>query len=365
MNIDRSNYEVWFIDWLDGKLNSFQTGELFRFLDLNTDLKEEFNDLASISRLSAHYTYPHKDGLKKSVEEISDTQFGYLCAARLENDLSELQKSEIDEIIANDPRKKTIFDQINKARLSPLNINYKHKKQLLKRTPSRRIVRLSIIGLSAAAAITLILTTYLTAPLNLQDNKVNEAAVIIPENNLNKQSTEKIPEIIESVDNKRSESPKIKVAGTEIFKPIQGTSQMAAVAENNNGNSATGNYAEAGVEKIKIIDIGMLSQNTDRYELASSYIYVADEEPETERNKFGRYIAKTFREKILKEKTPADSPLKAYEIAEAGVSGINKIFGWEMALDKKNDGNGNLKSVYFSSRIIKFNAPVKKSEPLP
>ena len=87
-------------------------------------------------------------------------------------------------------------------------------------------------------------------------------------------------------------------------------------------------------------------------------------EAEDERSKVGRFIAKTFREKLLKEKTPPDSPLKGYEIAEAGVTGLNKLFGWEMALDKKNDQNGQLKSVYFSSKILKFNAPVKKSEPL-
>jgi hypothetical protein len=56
--------------------------------------------------------------------------------------------------------------------------------------------------------------------------------------------------------------------------------------------------------------------------------------------------------------------LKAYEIAEAGVSGLNKLLGWEMALDERKDENGKLKSVYFSSKILKFNAPVKNSEPL-
>jgi hypothetical protein len=35
-----------------------------------------------------------------------------------------------------------------------------------------------------------------------------------------------------------------------------------------------------------------------------------------------------------------------------------------MELDKKNNEKGEPKSVYFSSKILKFNAPVKKSEPL-
>lgn len=36
-----------------------------------------------------------------------------------------------------------------------------------------------------------------------------------------------------------------------------------------------------------------------------------------------------------------------------------------MALQKTNDENGELKSLRFSSRILKFNAPVKKAEPAP
>jgi hypothetical protein len=35
-----------------------------------------------------------------------------------------------------------------------------------------------------------------------------------------------------------------------------------------------------------------------------------------------------------------------------------------MALDEKKDEKGELKSLYFSSKILKFNAPIKKSEPV-
>ncbi len=67
----------------------------------------------------------------------------------------------------------------------------------------------------------------------------------------------------------------------------------------------------------------------------------------------------------LKKKHPPDTPLKGYEIAEAGVSGLNKLLGWQMALDMKKDENGQPKSVSFSSGILKIQAPVKKREPQP
>jgi hypothetical protein len=78
-----------------------------------------------------------------------------------------------------------------------------------------------------------------------------------------------------------------------------------------------------------------------------------------------RFIARTFREKILREKVTKNTPLQGYEIAEAGVTGLNMLLGWNMALNEKNDANGELKSVYFSSKILNFNAPVKKNVPQP
>jgi hypothetical protein len=85
-------------------------------------------------------------------------------------------------------------------------------------------------------------------------------------------------------------------------------------------------------------------------------------EVKEERMKAGRFISKTFREKILKEKKPADTPIQGYDIAEAGVKGLNKLLGWEMALERKNDETGQPKSIYFRSKILTVNAPVKKRE---
>ncbi len=83
---------------------------------------------------------------------------------------------------------------------------------------------------------------------------------------------------------------------------------------------------------------------------------------EDDRNKLSKFIARTFREKILKEETGSDAPVKPYEIAAAGIDGLNRLFGWDMALVRVNDEEGDLKSIYFSSRILKFNAPVRKTD---
>ncbi len=58
MQIDRSNYEIWFIDWLDGNLTGKEIEQLKLFLDQNPDLREEFNDLAPVNMVSSGHSVP-------------------------------------------------------------------------------------------------------------------------------------------------------------------------------------------------------------------------------------------------------------------------------------------------------------------
>ena len=73
------------------------------------------------------------------------------------------------------------------------------------------------------------------------------------------------------------------------------------------------------------------------------------------------FLARLFHEKIMKDTNSGTRPVESYEIAQAGIKGLNKLFGWEIALQKNTDENGDIRSYNFSSRLLKFNAPVKKS----
>jgi hypothetical protein len=81
---------------------------------------------------------------------------------------------------------------------------------------------------------------------------------------------------------------------------------------------------------------------------------------ETEKPGLNTLIARFFREKILKSRDTETGSLKPYELADAGILGLNKLLGWQMSLQKNHDEKGELKSLYFSSKILKFNAPVRK-----
>ena len=188
MQIDRSNYEIWFIDWLDGNLNSLQVEHLKQFLNENPDLREEYNDLTPVNLVSPVISFWNKEHMKKSPSDILPSQFEYLCAAYLENDLSDDQQTELKEIIDLYADKKKTFDQVQNTRLAPPEISYKHKSRLLKRTAFQKVIRLSVMGLSAAAAIALIIITYSVLPGNTSLKNNRSAQNLVTDSTLQKPS---------------------------------------------------------------------------------------------------------------------------------------------------------------------------------
>ncbi|MFA5817793.1 MAG: hypothetical protein WC854_00760 [Bacteroidales bacterium] len=364
MKIDRSNYEIWLIDWLDGNLSDLQVELLKLFLSENPELKEEFDGLTAVSLKPSERSFPHKDQLKKSIAVLSGSQFEYLCVAYLENDLSAGQQTELMESINQDYEKKRTFELIQKIRLDPAGISYKHKNQLIKKTAVQRVMRFAVIGLSAAATIALLIMTYLIIPRNLPDETNTTTQNIVIDSTLFKRAVDKVPDKI--ITDKKPVLSKLKrenlFAGVQKNNSVIIQSDPTALMPN---DSLHRNPDDLEIQLTKIpfyAEIDLKKRSVSNTLVASNSNLIIPTYDD-ERSNLSRFFAKTFREKILKENISLDSPLKGYEIAEAGVTGLNKLLGWEMALDKNNDENGELRSVYFSSKILKFNAPVKKNEP--
>lgn len=373
MLIDRSNYEMWLIDWLDGNLSCHQIETVMSFLKSNPDINAEFDEMASLNLKPREAKFRKKKLLKKSTRDLSQSQFEYLSVAYLENDLQSAQLKELNEIIEHDPEKARTHSLIQKTRLSPLDLRYVLKYQLIRRSVKQRVIRLSIIGLSAAATIGLVIISYLVNP-NSSTNDTRR-------------------------DSMHSVSTKTPIVDTN------GTHYVAATTTNNGGdgrfsvsttstpndirdgmypvNATTPNDGRDGMHSVSTttqsefgeeisrsfshekiifqpnIDLNIKSLNNS---LIVSTLRPSIPSFDNERSNIGRFFARNFRQRLLKEKDSKDTPLKAYEIAEAGVSGLNKLLGWQMALNTVNNENGEPASVYFSSKLLKFNTPVKKNQ---
>ena len=356
MQIDRSNYEIWIIDWLDGNLNDRQVQQLKLFLDKNHDLRDEFNDLIPVKLVSPFSSFKYKEHLKKSPLDLSQSQFEFLSAAYLENDLTIGGQTELEEIVNTYPDRKKTFDQIQKTILVPERIKYKHKRLLLKRTTLQKVIRLSVIGLSTAAAISLLIITY-SVIHTTSSLKLNSSA-----HNFVSDSILHRPALV-MADGRIEKESRLLPAEKKRENRLANLNKKENVIKKTDSSLRIIDKPERTVMKVPVNPQVDLGRGIVSSTLIASNPAFNITDAEDERSRTGKFISKTFRQKFLKEKTPADSRLKPYEIAEAGISGLNKLFGWQMALDIKNDENGQPKSLYFSSKILKINAPVKKIEP--
>jgi hypothetical protein len=157
MKVSRNNYEVWMIDYFDGKLNAVETEALLAFLDINPDLKEEF-ELFDPSPLELEdIQFSNKHSLKKTevvaVDQINERNYEEYFIAFYENDLSETQIYGLNKFRLKNPylEKEFLLHQ-NLFATADQSITFNNKTSL-KRKP--RIAAYWWSGAVAAAVVLL------------------------------------------------------------------------------------------------------------------------------------------------------------------------------------------------------------------
>ncbi len=145
MKINRTNYEVYIIDYLDGNLSPQLQKELQEFLLLNPDIKQEFDGLNQVSLHADTQIFPDKDLLKKEIESSIQgiSEFDYLCIADLEEDITIQEKHELQNQLTQNIEKQTQYNLYLKTKLSSENSTKFPNKHLLKKEVESLIQGLS------------------------------------------------------------------------------------------------------------------------------------------------------------------------------------------------------------------------------
>ena len=356
MKPDRSNYETWLIDWLDGTLTTQQTDELMTFLEANPDIREEADSIMLARISSPNDSYKGKETLQRSSADLLSSQVEYLSALYLEGDLSTEQEADLRQNIENNQENRIIFNKVQRTKIAAPIVHYRNKNKLKRITVATRVVRISAIVLSAAAVLVFLIVNHMFMPWPAAEPSSMVATltpgtiyltqpIIIKDRN----TLQTLPRVRKSVVS----------AGSEISSPQ--TSEPVVIQTLNDSITPIARMEVPGSISYNSLPIINIPSEYTGIPLVSSVIGHSEPAYDDERSRLSKFIARTFRGKILKEKKINEEPLKSYELAEAGIEGLNKLLGWQMALVKTNDQAGELKSVYFSSKLLKFNAPVKKT----
>ena len=362
IDINRNNYEQYFLDFLEGKLSPSQENMLMSFFDSNPDLKEEFELYSDAPELTAKTVFPEKEMLRKSATISDDTlsNFDELCIARIEGDLDEKEINEFDNFIKENNKREKEFNLYRLTKITTdTSIEFPHKNRLRKKGNESFVFKNRYSLISAAASVVIAIAVYYFLPKNpigetLQYEKI--ASIDDVKNNKEKAEIstnikeEKVKDIISDKTIK-----KIKLNG-EINEVVTGNPVLK------DRELIRQHYQFA---KLNPVEIEMEFKSTNRklaYVNPVGYKIQENKSPENNSNQisFKSFLAETFNKRVLKKENK--DKLELFDFAQAGVEGINKLTGSNMSLQRIYDENGIPDKTEFNSRLIAFSTPVKNNQ---
>ncbi|MHC1703346.1 MAG: anti-sigma factor [Tenuifilaceae bacterium] len=349
MNLNRQNYEVFLIDYLDGKLSPLESAELMAFLETNPDIKNELDGLRDVVLIDEPLSFPNKSDLKKKsfLKNGIDNEFDYLCITSIEGEDSLEEKKILDSLIKVDPKKENDFITFQKTKITPeKSIIYK-EKEYLKRAKIVPI-RLSTLRLATgiAASIAIILTVYgvfnITKDAKQVDNISKNLTPVIIEKKLETKVAEQKPiEIILSQEIK-PENKLIAYNKEEEVKPI--ISEVQKITDREETPTIINR-----IEPKIILSPYLI--NDDRIALAiinpnHQSNFMASNNP----IQLGYYNQYNTKE------------IGVFEIIQYGIKSFGRLIGKDVKLEADRDKNGKIKKINFETDLIAFSAPIGKKE---
>lgn len=378
MIINRQNYQIWITDYYDGRLDAFQAEVLMDFLSDNPDLKAEFEDYPGLSVSPPEHSSPDKNELLRTPDELTNEQVDHFSIAYWENDLDEKQKGEIEALAKTDPRFRKNLGIYGKIKLKADQSEYPGKSMLLKIPARRRRTGIMLTALSTAASIAILAGLFLIlnrqSPAPSPDRQVlasageDRAQETIREESSRPDTSDENP----PSEHTGTENPQSRViAGTQSRESrsttgTESSKNQAVHPAQSMKSDPTPVKAEIhlAMSKIPVREEIKLDNAEVRYLLAETEPYDISLPPGTMDNMkmtVREFLAFHFRKSILDEEDPGVENLKAWEIADAGIKGVNSLLGWNMEFQAGQGEDGRLQNLRFTSELLKIDHDFKKS----
>ncbi len=340
MKLTRDNYEIRFLDYLEGRLDQEGKEEIRLFLINNPDLADELEAFHPVLAVDANLSFPDKERLKRSVYDDS-AFFETAAIAAIEGDLTEEENRSLEKWLAENPDQQKLIQQLKSSILLPdLEISFPGRNRLKKKTTV-----MAVWTRIASVAAILLLAFFLFYPVKKNSNPTPSLTagsipqqVISPEKNIAAANPAN-----HKADNKKSGqnltalASRIKVPKHKIQPPVTvekrpfipiGTLQPRTVALNEDMP------VFAGLISLKVKEPGY---------------YTSGEIPLSE------FLANKL--EALKANNPEEVPTRE-EVTIAGLRLFTRIPGNH--LTGKRGDDGRLRSISFNTQLLAFSIPVNR-----
>ena len=118
MKLDRTTYELFIIDYLEGQLDAIQVSELLLFLEQNPDLKAEIEGIEHVSlNPDSVVNSLDKKSLKKPEKIALTPALEELMVAVLEADATPAEQNHLTELVATFPNLRKDYHWFTQTKL--------------------------------------------------------------------------------------------------------------------------------------------------------------------------------------------------------------------------------------------------------
>ncbi|HNW50440.1 MAG TPA: hypothetical protein PKH79_05120 [Prolixibacteraceae bacterium] len=328
MKIDRDNYEICFIDYLDGNLSLDEVDALLDFLNENPELKEELKGLEQIRIEETNEATPDFYHLRKEDLDLPEI-FEETCIRAIEEDITEKERLQFTEYLKENEEGQKIFELFHATISEPDPfIVYDHKEKLKKKE------RAIVLKYWYAIAAVIVLGLFFLLPRD--KNTVVPQEIQIAQTNENKTS---VPMKIEKEPEVKAVVPEVKKAGSKlntVTKKAEATPEIERIAE--------------VIEPMKPLDTEITIDRviTENFDLAQiSPVKISSEKDYSKYLTIQQFIAKKMKESEKKG-----------VVERFALNTLKKITGDKFTY-QTNDV-GKVKMIEFNSQLFAFSIPVNE-----
>jgi hypothetical protein len=382
MNINRENYEMYFLDYHEGRLEPGQVAELLVFLELNPEPKEEFRNFEAILVTpDMSIFFEQKSALKKNNVSISGpinaSNYETYFIADTEKQLTPEEQHWLTGFLEINPGLNNIYRLYLHTRLQPdTRIQYPGKAALKRSILNTR--RIYYYALSAAASIALLLAVFMHS--GTQQEPVLTA----------RQKPFSIPAPVNR-NVQRAIIPLQKIPAPVMAFNAK-TANIPATSHPLASQAAVENEQQKGDRKpVKEIHSLLVARVASRDIVAPEYIFIRQSRnsPETYANLYDQVnladrmqheqvlapvvsshksLLKTGLRKLGgiftgKEEAPANTvPINFWTLADLGISGYNLLTDKDVQLLTQSNENGKVVSYGLKSDEFEFMHILNKSK---
>jgi hypothetical protein len=149
MKITRDNYEIWFLDYLEGTLDAEHMEMVHQFVAANPDLADGLESCMPGLTADMRPVYPRKELLKRTMFD-DPAILEPTAIAAMEGDLTREEQAQFDKWLENKPGAQKLVNSFFLLRLHPdLSVKFPGKARLKRTTVPLK----AWIGMVSAAAV--------------------------------------------------------------------------------------------------------------------------------------------------------------------------------------------------------------------